>query len=190
MNRCMALNTWIPLALVSGIFFSCRNEIEEIRALTEDREFSVQTILNGTFYYTEDGKLSNTLEATVFDRYEGENPRIEVGEGFKLTIFDSVGGVDATLTARYGTWWDLEGRLVARENVELINSEGSILRTEELYFVQDSDRVYTDKNVAITTGDGTIYGKGLVSDSRFRQRRIKQVTGTLYIDEPTPTETP
>lgn len=190
MNNPTALKALIPLALASGIFFSCRNEIEEIRALTEDREFSVQTIRNGTFYYTEDGRLSNTLEATVFDRYEGENPRIDVSEGFTLTIYDSVGGVDATLTARYGTWWDLEGRLVARENVELINNEGSTLRTEELYFVQDSDRVYTDKNVAITTGDGTIYGKGLVSDSRFRQRRIKQVTGTMYIDEPTPTETP
>lgn len=190
MNRVKAWITWIPLALVSGIFFSCRNEIEEIRALTDDREFSVQTIRNGTFYYTENGKLSNTLEATVFDRYEGENPRIEVGEGFTLTIYDSLGGVDATLTARYGTWWDLEGRLVAREEVELINNEGSILQTEELYFVQDSDLVYTDKNVAITTEDGTIYGKGLVSDSRFRQRQIKDVTGIMYIDEPTPPEKP
>lgn len=190
MNRNKAWTTWIPLALVSGIFFSCRNEIEEIRALTDDREFSVQTIRNGTFYYTENGKLSNTLEATVFDRYEGENPRIEVGEGFTLTIYDSLGGVDATLTARYGTWWDLEGRLVAREDVELINNEGSILQTEELYFVQDSDLVYTDKNVAITTEDATIYGKGLVSDSRFRQRQIKDVTGIMYIDEPTPPEKP
>lgn len=173
----------IPLALASGILLSCRNDIEEIRALTDDRDVAVQTVLEGTFYYTEKGQLTNILEAAVLDRFEGENPRIEVAGGFLLTMYDSAGHVDATLRAVHGTFWDLDGRLLAREDVELINAEGSRLNTEELHFVQDSDLVYTDRHVAITTEDGTIYGKGLVSDSRFKKRRIKQVTGTMYFDE-------
>ncbi len=183
MNRTKIRNYWIPLVLASGIFFSCRNDIEEIRALTDDRDVAVQTVINGTYFYTEHGDLTNRLEAGHLDRYEGDNPRIEVRDGFLLTIYDSIGGVDATLQARFGTFWDTDRKLVAREKVELINSDGSQLNTEELYFVQDSDLVYTDKHVAITTDDGsTIYGKGLVSDSKFKKRQIKQATGQIYIE--------
>jgi LPS export ABC transporter protein LptC len=174
---------WIPFALAGGILLSCRNDIDEIRALTDDREVAVQTVMNGTFYYTEKGSLTNVLEAAVLDRFEGENPRIEVTGGFLLTMYDSAGQVDATLKAIHGTFWDFDGRLLAREQVELINAEGSKLNTEELHFVQDSDRVYTDLPVAITTEDGVIYGTGLVSDSRFKKRQIKQVTGTMYFDD-------
>lgn len=183
MNAPKHIRRWIPLVIASGIFVSCRNEIEEIRALTDDRDIAVQTVMNGTYFYTEHGNLTNRLEAGHLDRYEGENPRIEVSEGFLLVIYDSVGGVDATLRARFGTFWDTDRKLVAREKVELINSDGSQLNTEELYFVQDSDLVYTDKHVAITTDDGsTIYGKGLVSDSKFKKRQIKQATGQIYIE--------
>lgn len=174
---------WIPLVFASGIFVSCRNDIEEIRALTDDRDIAVQTVINGTYYYTEHGELTNRLEAGHLDRYEGDAPRIEVRDGFFLTIYDSTGGVDATLQARFGTFWDMDRKLVAREKVKLHNSDGSVLVTEELYFVQDSDLVYTDKHVAITTEDGsTIYGKGLVSDSKFKKRKIKQATGQIYIE--------
>jgi LPS export ABC transporter protein LptC len=183
-------NLLIPFALASGIFFSCRNDIEEIRALTDDREVAVQTVLNGTYYYTENGELTNVLEAAVLDRYEGEISRIEVSGGFVLTTFDSIGNTDAIISANYGTYFDLEGRLIARENVVLVNAEGSRLNTEELYFVQDSDLVYTDKNITITSDDGIIYGKGLVSDSRFQKRQIKQVTGTMYVDDFPDNETP
>lgn len=178
----------IPLLIGSGIIVSCRNDIEEIRALTDDRDVAVQTVENGVFYYTEKGQLSNKLESALLDRYEGETPRIEVQGGFLLTIYDSIGGVDATIRARKGTFWDLDNKLLAREDVELISSDGSKLNTEELHFVQDSDLVYTDKHVVITTEDGIIYGKGLESDSRFKKRRIKQVTGTLYVDDPEETQ--
>ncbi len=178
------LNAMIPLALVSGIFFSCGNDIKEINALIDERDIAVQTVENGTYYFTEEGHLRNKLEAKLLDRFEGENPRIEVFDGFTLTVFDSIGGIEAVLSARTGTFWESDGRLVAREEVELVNNEGSKLNTEELYFVQDSDLVYTNKHVIITSESGTIYGKGLVSDSRFKKRQIKQVSGTLFIEDP------
>lgn len=182
--RLQTKHVLIPLALVSGIFFSCGNDIDDINALIDDRDVAVQTVENGTYFFTEAGELKNKLEAKLLDRYEGDDPRIEVYNGFTLTVYDSIGAIEAILKARTGTFWEGDGRLVAREEVELVNNEGSKLNTEELYFVQDSDLVYTDKSVIITTESGTIFGKGLVSDSRFKKRQIKQVSGTLFIDDP------
>lgn len=177
----------IPVALATGIFVSCSNEIEEIRALTEDRDVAVQTVLNGTFHYTEKGQLVNVLEAAVLDRYEGENPRVEVSGGFTLTSFDSLSAESGKLKAEKGTFWDNENRLWARENVILTGEDGSTLHTEELFFVQDSNLVYTDKHVKITTEDGEIFGKGLISDRSFKKRQIKQVTGTFLVEDPADT---
>lgn len=177
----------IPVAFAAGIFFvSCGNDIEEIKALTENKELAVQTVENGTFHYTSRGKLSNKLVAGILDRYEGEDPRIEVSEGFTLFIYDSLEQVEATLTARRGTFYDTEGRLIAREDVILENSEGNKLNTEELIWVQDSDKVYTDKPFILTKDQDTIQGIGLISDSKFKKRQMNKLTGKIYVDDPAP----
>lgn len=179
---------WIPVALATGIFISCSNDIEEIKALTDDREYPIQTVKNGVFHYTQNGQLSNTLYATELDRFEGEDPRIEVTSGLELVIYDSLGVEEAVLTAERGTFRESESKLTARDNVVLTNSEGESLHTEELIWAQDSDRVYTDKHVKITTAQAVILGKGLVTDSRFRKREIKEVSGTLYVEDPLETD--
>lgn len=177
----------IPVALAAGIFLiSCGNDIEEINALVENKDIAVQTVENGTFYYTTKGELANKLEAGILDRFEGDDPRIEVSNGFTMFIYDSLEQVEATLTARRGTFYDQEGRLIAREAVVLENVDGRRLETEELIWVQDSDKVYTDKPVRIITEDGTIRGTGLVSDSRFRKREIYNLTGDIYVNDPAP----
>jgi LPS export ABC transporter protein LptC len=177
----------IPVALAAGIFFiSCGNDIDEINALVENKDVAVQTVENGIFYYTSKGNLSNKLEAGLLDRYEGDDPRIEVSNGFTMFIYDSLEQIEATLSARRGTFYDVEGRFIAREEVVLENTDGSRLDTEELIWVQDSDKVYTDQRVKITTEDGILYGKGLISDSKFQKRQIKNLTGEMYVNDPAP----
>lgn len=186
MKRMYTHHKWIPVVLAAGIFVSCSNDIDEIKALTEESDLPVQTVEHGTFHYTSRGKLSNTLEATILERFENEeDPRIEVSGGFKLTIYDSLQSVEATLTAENGTFWEQQGRLIARNDVELQNMDGDRLNTEELIWVQDSDLVYTNKHVIITTEEATIKGKGLVTDSKFKKRQIKQVSGEMFVDDPT-----
>ncbi|WP_306641836.1 LPS export ABC transporter periplasmic protein LptC [Sanyastnella coralliicola] len=183
MNSSFTLKYLIPVALAAGIFVSCSNDIDEIKALTEDQDLAVQTVENGTYFYTSEGVLSNKLEAAVLERFETTDPRIEVSGGFTLTIYDSLEQVEATMVAQTGTFWDTEGRLIARENVILTNVDGDKLATEELIWVQDSDLVYTDKHVVITTEESVIRGKGLITDSRFKKREMKEVSGTMYIED-------
>jgi LPS export ABC transporter protein LptC len=174
----------ILLILFSGMLFSCQNDIEQIEALTEDQNFPVQIVRDGTFHYTQQGKLRNTLKATFLEQYEGENPHLKVSEGFTLFMYDSLENIEATLQANEGIFIEQEQRMEARDDVMLWNLEGEILRTEELIWQQDSDKVYTDKFVSISTKDGIIYGKGLVSDSRFKSYSMKNLSGDLYVDDP------
>lgn len=174
----------ILLALLSGMLFSCQNDIEQIKALTEDQNLPVQVVRNGTFHYTQDGELRNTLKAAYLEQYEGEDPHLKVSGGFTLFMYDSLENIEATLQANEGIFIEQEQRMEARDDVKLSNMEGEILRTEELIWQQDSDRVYTDKFVSITSKDGVIYGKGLESNSRFSSYSMKNLSGDLYVDDP------
>lgn len=178
----------ILLALLSGMLFSCQNDIEQIKALTEDQNLPVQVVRNGTFHYTQGGELRNTLKATYLEQYEGEDPHLKVSEGFTLFMYDSLENIEATLQANEGIFIEQEQRMEARDDVKLWNMEGEILRTEELIWQQDSDRVYTNKFVSITTKDGIIYGKGLESNSRFSSYSMKNLSGDLYVDDPAKTD--
>lgn len=174
----------IPIILMVGMLFACKNDIEEIKAITEDREIPLQIVKNGTFHYTEEGRLINTLEATELKRFGGEIPRVEVSGGFKMFIYDSLEQLDATLSASRGTFLDNERRLEAKENVMVVNKNLDSLITEELIWVQDSNLVYSNKFVQITTKDGTIFSDGLITDSHFSKYRLKQVSGDMIVEEP------
>ncbi|NQX93285.1 MAG: hypothetical protein HRT74_14380, partial [Flavobacteriales bacterium] len=96
----------IPFILI-GMLFACKNEIEEIKAITGDSELPVQIIKNGTFHYSEESNLVNTLIATELKRFEGEDPRIEVSGGFTMLIYDSLEQVDASIQAEEGIFYDV-----------------------------------------------------------------------------------
>ena len=101
-----------------------------------------------------------------------------------MFIYDTLEQVDAILTAEEGTFFDKQHHLEARENVVLVNSEGDSLKTEELFWLQDSNKIYTNKFVEIYTDDGTIFSQGLETDSHFKRYRLKQVTGDILVEEP------
>jgi LPS export ABC transporter protein LptC len=77
---------------------------------------------------------------------------------------------------------------VAWENVEMFNTQNERLETQEITFLQDSDLIYTDKFVTITTNSGIIRGIGLRSNQNFTKYRILKPTGDVYINEPTDTK--
>lgn len=176
---------WIPVTFVAGIFFSCQNEIEEIRAITDDRELPIQTTSNAEFFYSENGKLKNQLIATEVNRFIiGDEQRLEVSKGFVMIIYDTLEQEEARLSADQGVYLENQNRMEARYNVELKNITGDKLNTEELIWLQDSNKVYTEEDVMITSDDGVVFGKGLESDETFTRYSIKQISESkLYIDQ-------
>lgn len=173
----------IPVILMAGILFSCRNEIEEIQALTDVIDMPVQTSHNTEYDYTEGGKIRNRLKATQLDRFLGEDPRLEASGGFSLIIFDSLEIPEAFLTADKGIYFEQKNLLEAHDNVILTNVNGDSLMTEELIWVQDSAKVYTEREVIIATEDGKFYGKGLESDEKFTNYTIHNIHGNFNVDE-------
>jgi len=58
-----------------------------------------------------------------------------------------------------------------------------MLETEQLFWDQEKDLIYTERLVKITNEDQTVIGTGFESDSKLNKRKIKNVSATIYLRE-------
>ena len=75
-------------------------------------------------------------------------------------------------------------RLVAEHEVILSNRKGDILETEYLVWAEDSNRVWTNRPVTITSEQGVLHGEGLESDGRFENYQIIRQKEKSFWKEP------
>jgi lipopolysaccharide export system protein LptC len=73
--------------------------------------------------------------------------------------------------------------MVVTDSVELRNAAGEKLETQELIFLQDSGKIFTDKFVTIHTKDAVFRGHGMESNDSFTKYRILKPSGEYNVQE-------
>ncbi len=106
----------------------------------------------------------------VFDK--AEEPFWYFPEGIYLERFDSLFQVEAKILAD-SAWnytdkrlWRLKG------NVDIRNMEGEMFLSDELFWDQKEQRVYSDKFIEIKRGDTELKGYGFESNQAMTEYRI------------------
>ena len=69
-------------------------------------------------------------------------------------------------------------------NVSVLNRKGERLNTEQLFWDENKQKIYTNKFVRIKTAKQIIYGDGLISNTDFTQYKITNIRGTIELDTP------
>lgn len=176
----------IGVIVTAALLVSCRNDIEQVRAITDKNTHPVQTSYNASYSFSEKGKLQTRLEATLLEQFdlEGDEDYLLASNGFTMIFFDAGEKQDAQITAINGKYEEKNKLLTAWGSVVLTNKAGEKLETEELIYLQDSARIVTDKEVTITLSGGTVLrGRGLESNDSFTRYRILQPTGDIMVEE-------
>ena len=167
----------------TALFFSCRDNIDIInRSISETTP--TQTVQNFVTSYSDSAILKLRMEAPYMEYYgKMEEPYSEFPEGIRVSFFEGIDKPSGSITARYGRYYEKTGLWEVRDSVVAINEKNEILETEQLFWDDPGEKIYTDKYVKITQQDQIIQGYGLESDPRFMKWKIKNVTATLYIDD-------
>ena len=170
--------------LLAGILFSCKNDLEQVRAVDIDNTGPERVTYNAVYFYSDSGQVRNRLKATKVEMYRGDSNLTKISEGLEMTIYGTDGKNNSILTANDGVIWQKTGRMEVFNDVEFINAKGEKLTTERLIWEQDSDRVYTDHFVRITRGQDTIYGNdGMVAAQDMSWYKLKGVVGGFHIKD-------
>jgi LPS export ABC transporter protein LptC len=174
------------IALIACLLTACKNDIEQVRAITDKNIHPVQTSHNAVYTFSEKGKKQTRLEATLLEQIqpEGDEDYMLASNGFSMIFFDANALEEARITAKFGKYEEKKKTLTAWESVVLTNKAGERLETEELIYLQDSARIVSDKEVTIILTGGTVlHGRGLESNDSFTKYRIIQPTGDIVVEE-------
>ena len=176
--------------LATGTFFiACKNDIKVVQELGEEDTAPFQTTFDGTYTFTDNGAIRNTLAAGKLEQFINDSDYTHVSEGLILEIYDRNQRLAGTLNADGGYYFEELNMMEAQGNVVFTNPKGDSLFTEKLIWLSDSNRIYTDELVRIVREGTEIRGRGMRANEDFSRYTILAPVGDIDVpDEMTSTD--
>lgn len=162
---------------------SCKEKIKPsiINAKIEG-VYPTQESWDSRITFTREGKLLAILEVKHLLIYEDRKETL-LEDGIKVDFYDEQQKHTTTLIARRGTVNDMTKDLAAYGNVIVTSEDGTTLKTEKLFWKNNTQKIETDAYVEIDSPKEKIRGTGLVSDQNLKNYKIINVTGqTTKVD--------
>lgn len=173
----------LSVLALSLLLTACENDIEKVKYYGKKEYDAVESARNIKMIYSDSAQIKTVLTAPLLLRFEGKEPYIEMPDGLKAVFYTADMKIKNQLTAEYGIRYQRQLKMEARKNVVVINEKGEKLTTEHLIWDEKNQKLISDENVVITTGDKEIHGRGMEANQDFSQWKIFNPTGTFNIKE-------
>jgi LPS export ABC transporter protein LptC len=173
---------------VSLLLLSCENDIEKINLITDGTEQPELAGEGVEILYSDSALVKMKLNAkTVRQFSQAERPYIEFPDGINVEFYGDSLNIESELSANYAIYYINEKLWEARGNVEANNlQKGEKLNTEELFWDETKETIYSNSSSRIETAEGTFYGQeGFVSNQNFSKWKLKGSRGTVNMKEDT-----
>lgn len=177
------------LLVLSGVFFlpfACENDIQRIQSLTDSENLPTVSGEDIEIIYTDSAKLEMILRAGKIKQFTNEErPYIEFPDGIYIEFYDDSLNIEATMKADYALYYNEDKLWEARGNVEAHNMlKNEQLNSEELFWEEEKELIYSNSFSRIKTEDGIFYGQdGFESNQKFSKWKLKGSRGTVNIKE-------
>lgn len=180
----------ILLVISAFALSSCENDIAKVRMLTDKGVAPIESAKDLQILYSDSAKLKARVKAKTMNRFEGEEPLIEMPDGIELLFYDNDLNVKSTLTANRAVNKVKERTMEAFEDVVVVNDKGEQLNTEYLRWEEKTGKLYSDQFVKISTIDQIIYGEGFEAEQDFSSYRIFKTKGIINVKQDDNEQTP
>ena len=171
-------------ALVISCFFvySCENKQKDIDVWLKDKVMT-EVALNIESYISNEGKMKAKLTAPVMYRVLADTQYIEFPKTMHVDFYDDSTKIETWLDCKYGKYFESLNKVYLRDSVVVINKlKGDTLKTDELWWDQNTELFYTDKPVFIHTKDKIFYGAhGMEAAQNFEWWVLNQGSGQVSV---------
>lgn len=172
-------------ALLTGCFFlfGCENDVKQVNDLTK-RVIMKEEAVNVQSYLSQAGKMKAKLTAPLMIRYLADTVYVEFPKTLHCDFFDSTGVIETKLDALYGKYFESLNKVYLRDSVVVINTKGDTLKSQDLWWDQNTQLFYTDKYAEYRTTDKKIFpSKGIEATQDFSRVTFKEPTGLIKVRE-------
>ena len=151
--------------------------------MTQSDHSPVEYSENIELLYSDSAKKQFKLKAPVLQRFIEDSSYVEFPKGLQVIIYDDNGEFESELTANYAIQLESEDKVIAKNDVVIINKFGEKLNTEHLWWDKQTAMIYSDQFVKITTKEEVIWGDGLEADQNFTKYKIKNIKGIIEVKD-------
>ncbi|MFL5772929.1 MAG: LPS export ABC transporter periplasmic protein LptC [Flavisolibacter sp.] len=175
---------FIKAALISGCFFfyACENDPKVIAEWTGTKKM-VEEGDSIITYMSQGSTMKAKLTAPYMIRSQSDTVYVEFPRSLDVDFFDSTGKVESHLDAKYGKYYESLNKVYLRDSVVVYNMQGDTLNTPDLWWDQNLQKFYTDKNVRVRKGGNLIFGKGMDAQQDLTNINIRQVSGLVAVPD-------
>lgn len=171
-------------ATVMCFLLSCSSEKDLVPLSQDKRKVPTLTTLDVSTVVSDSGVTRYRVESPewlMFDK--ADTVFWEFPKGIMLEKFDPQMKVDAKLQSKYAIYykdlklWDL------RDSVVALNLEGEKFECDQLFWNQETEKVYSDGKIRITQQDKIIDGLGFESNQALTKYTILKPVGIFPISD-------
>ncbi|MEN8156895.1 MAG: LPS export ABC transporter periplasmic protein LptC [Bacteroidota bacterium] len=170
------------LALTTG----CENDIERINLITDETKTPAVKGTNVKVIYSDSARIKVQILAPSFLQFPNvERPYMEFPDGLDVFFYNDSQIIESEIRSDHTIYymeerlWHATGNVVAQS---LAN--GDALNTEELYWDEASEMIYSETFTKIQNEDGTFYGKqGFESNQNLTNWQLKGTSGTVNVQD-------
>jgi len=167
------------------VLISCTNDPKLVQDFVSDKQQPIEQIKGAELLHTENGTVKVRLVASRIERFQNIQPELIFSNHLEVYFYNDSSQLQSTLIADYASIDEKKKIMLAQNNVILISNDDKKLETNELFWDENKNKIYTDKKVKITTGKEVIYGEGFTSTPDFKQYSITKIHGTFDFATPT-----
>jgi LPS export ABC transporter protein LptC len=180
----MTKHNFYILFFVLLVLQACTNESDKDKVMNERINLPIETGKNIYITYTDSGLTKAKVFAPILERFATETRNETVMKnGITAYFYSKDGKIDSYLKSKFAVRYDREKKMIARNDVILVNSKGDTLNTEELIWEEAKQTIHSDKYVRITTKDEIIMGDGFESNTEFTKYKIFSIRGTISLKQ-------
>ena len=178
-------NFFYFLFFSSFAFFhsSCNDDIPVVDLKDSVNALPLESGKNVQITYSDSAQIKIKIYGEQMDKYIGKRQCTEMPKGVKINFFNNELRVISELTSKYAIRYDTEAKMEARKDVVVTNDKGERLNTEQLIWDEAKKIIYTKAPVRVTTPKEIILGEGLEATEDFSKYVIKNITGTINVEE-------
>lgn len=131
--------------MCSLLLFSCENNINEVNALS-NKGINTEEAINIESYLSIGGKTKARMTSPLMETTEKDTMRMIFPKTLHVIFYDDSTGLPASfLFAKYGIYYKSLNKVYLRDSVIGTNIGGDTIRTNELWWDQNTQWLYSDK---------------------------------------------
>jgi len=170
---------------LTGILFSCVNDLETIQKITFDPKSPDETTKDLHIIISDSGYAKIEIKASLAETYRTKEYVTKVKDSLRVNFFNEQGKVVSTLSALYGEINFTNGTIIVKDSVRLYNLKNKqSLETENLFWNQRDSSIYTLSQVIIRSPKGIVIGRnGMKTTQEFNKYELLKPEGKIQIEK-------